>query len=136
MKVKRVHRRRPRIQIIPMIDTIFVLLVFFMVASLSMIRQQGLAVELPRAASSQQSAEQRITITVQNDGNLFLDKQPVSRDALPAALREALGRAPKAQVVVNADRGARHGGVVDVMDAARLAGADQVSIATEPKELP
>ena len=107
-----------------------------MVASLSMIRQQGLTVELPRAASGQQPAVQRITITVQNDGSLFLDKRPVSRDTLPAALREALSRAPKAQVEVNADRGARHGHVVDVMDAARLAGAAQVSIATEPKELP
>ena len=134
MKVKRFRRRRPRIEIIPMIDTIFFLLVFFMVASLSMIRQQGLTVELPRAASASRTAEQRITISVTADGNLFLDKRRVEREALLDALREAIARSPKALVVVNADRGARHGDVVDVMDVARLAGAVQASIATQPRE--
>lgn len=133
MKVKRVPRR-PRIEIIPMIDTIFVLLVFFMIASVSMVHQQGLTVDLPGAASGQPHAEQRITVTVKADGGLFLDKQPVSRDGLLEALREAVSRSPKSLVVVNGDRGARHGDVVDVMDAARLAGAAQASIATEPKE--
>jgi len=134
VKIKRYSRRRPRIEIIPMIDTIFFLLVFFMVASLSMIHQQGLTVELPRAASGADTAEQRITVTVKDDGSLYLNKQPVPRDSLTAALREALGQSPKSPVIVNADRGARHGDVVDVMDAARLAGAVQASIATQPEE--
>jgi len=134
MKIKRFRRRRPRIEIIPMIDTIFFLLVFFMVASLSMIHQEGLTVELPRAASAAPAPAQRITVTVAADGRLFLDKRPVSRDALVAALRQAVARAPKALVVVNADRAARYGDAVDVMDAARLAGAAQASLATQPRE--
>jgi biopolymer transport protein ExbD len=117
-----------------MIDTIFFLLVFFMVASLSMIHQEGLTVELPRAATSARAVEQRVTITVRENGDLFLNKQRVSREALPQALRQLLARAPNSVVIVNADRGARLGAAVDVMDAARLAGASQASIATEPKE--
>ena len=136
MKVKRIVRRRPRIEIIPMIDTIFALLAFFMIASLSMIHQEGLAVELPRAASAAPTAEQRITITVRQNGSLFLNKTPVSQDSLLPALRHALDRAPDSLVIVNADRTARHGDVVDVMDAARLAGAAQASIATQPRETP
>ena len=134
MKIKRFRRRRPRIEIIPMIDTIFFLLVFFMVASLSMIHQEGLTVELPRAASAAPALAQRITVTVAADGRLFLDKRPVSRDALVAALRQAVARAPKALVVVNAARAARYGDAVAVMDAARLAGAAQASLATQPRE--
>lgn len=133
MTIRRPARSKPRIELIPMIDTIFFILVFFVVASLSMVRQEGLSVDLPRTASGTGSERARLTMTVRADGSLFLNKRPVTRADLLPALRQHLGANPDLTVLVNADRQSHHGRVVEVMDAARLAGARRLMIATTPK---
>lgn len=134
MKIQRPGRRRPRIELIPMIDTIFFILVFFVVASLSMVHQRGLQVDLPSARTGARPDEVRVDVTVRADGDLFVDREPVESGELVERLQATLEAQPETLVVVNADRKAEHGRVVEVMDAARRAGARSLTIATRPQD--
>jgi len=133
MNIERPRRKRPRIELIPMIDTIFFILVFFVVASVSMVHQRGMRVDLPTGTTGERAREARVNITVRADGSLFLDKQPVTREALKPTLHGLLSASPDLLIVVNADRKAQHGRVVEVMDSARRAGARAVTIAIRPE---
>ena len=133
MRLKRRPVEKARIELIPMIDTMAFLLVFFMIASLAMTQQMGLTVSLPRAAAAtpQTSADRMLVVTMDRQGQLFLNKQTIHSSALEPALRERLRARPELIVVVNADENLRHGAVVRVMDAIRRAGAQRMSIATK-----
>jgi biopolymer transport protein ExbD len=135
MKVRRHQRKRARIEIIPMIDTMFFLLVFFMVATLSMTLQRGLPVNLPHAATAQEELRQVVTLTVTKEGKLLFDKEPITSPADAAA---RLGRwkasGSDVSVVVNADRSVEHGVVVELMDAVRQAGITRIAVAVKSKE--
>jgi biopolymer transport protein ExbD len=136
MQVRRRGFKKARIEIIPMIDTIFFLLVFFMIATLSMSQYRGLQVNLPKAASGAQPAADNATITLTKEGRLYLDKQEISTEALVAELQARIARKPDLVVIVNADHAVAHGAVVEVMDAARRAGAAKLAIAVKPKDNP
>ncbi len=132
MRIARYRKdHRPRIEIIPMIDTIFFLLVFFMVATLSMTYMRGMKVDLPVAKTSGKDVAEHRTITIKEDGSLYIDKTPVDEIRLKALLGEMKDRVEL--VVINADRGVAHGRVVEIMDIARLSGIKRLAIATEPK---
>ena len=133
MRLPRTSRKKPRIEIIPMIDTMFFLLVFFMVATLSMTAQRGLTVNLPHAATARDEIKQVVTLNVTKEGKLFFDKEEVASPA-EAALRLASQTGADAQVsvVINADRAVDYGRVIDVMDAVRQAGVTRVAVAVTP----
>ncbi len=125
--------KKARIEIIPMIDTMFFLLVFFMVATLSMTLQRGLPVNLPHAATAQDELRQVVTLTLTKEGRLLFDKEPIS------AAGEVTGRLSRwrsagtdVSVVINADRYVEHGLVVELMDAVRQAGVTRIAVAVKP----
>jgi biopolymer transport protein ExbD len=133
----RIHRRiikKARIEIIPMIDTIFFLLVFFMISTLSMTQFKGMPVNLPKAASGQQAPAESAAVTIDKDGRLFLNQQTIDKGALGEALRQQLVKNPEMLVVINADDGVAHGQVVEVMDIARAVNVAKMAIAVKPKE--
>lgn len=134
MRLPRQGYKRARIEIIPMIDTIFFLLVFFMVASLSMTLQTGMPVNLPRAQAAEREALTKVTISLTADGKLYLDQEPITLDALRAALARRVRENPRVVVVINADERVEHGRVVAAMDAAKRAGAGRMAIATRPEQ--
>jgi biopolymer transport protein ExbD len=134
MRIQRRSMKKARIEIIPMIDTIFFLLVFFMISSLSMSRFKGMPVNLPKAASGQQAPAESAAITIDKTNRIFLDKQPVDQTGLADLLRAQLAKNPDLLVVINADDGVEHGRVVEVMDIARSANVAKVAIAVKPKE--
>lgn len=134
MRLRKKHFKKARIEIVPMIDTIFFLLVFFMISSLSMTYYKGMPVNLPKAASGQQSPAENASVTVTREGQLFLDKEPMDIKNLEDRLREQFARSPELLVVINADDGVEHGKVVEVMDTARNAGVAKLAIAVKPKE--
>ncbi len=134
MRIQRRSIKKARIEIIPMIDTIFFLLVFFMISTLSMSHYKGMPVNLPKAASGQQSPSESAAITITKEGQIFLDKQPVKKPSLGALLREQLMDNPDLLVIINADDGVEHGEVVEVMDTARSANVAKLAIAVKPKE--
>jgi biopolymer transport protein ExbD len=126
--------KKARIEIIPMIDTIFFLLVFFMISTLSMARFTGVQVNLPKAASGTQPPTETVVISITKEGQLFFNKNTVSEESLHQLLRAELVKSPELLVVVNADDGVQHGKVVEIMDQARQTGATKLSIAVKPKE--
>jgi biopolymer transport protein ExbD len=115
--------RRGRIEIIPMIDVMFFLLATFMLASLTLQNLHSLPVDLPKGRAQQLEAPKRITLSVTNEGKLFLDEVPVALDDLAAALKPVLGGADT-RIVVAADNQAPNGIVVQAMLRARDAGAE------------
>jgi biopolymer transport protein ExbD len=117
-----------------MIDTIFFLLVFFMISTLSMARYSGLPVNLPKAATGQQTPGESAAVTISSDGKVSIDKQAVARDRIGAVLRERLARVPELLVLINADEHVGHGLVVEIMDEARQAGVAKMAIAVKPRE--
>jgi biopolymer transport protein ExbD len=126
--------RRARIEIIPMIDTVFFLLVFFMMASLAMAVYRGVPVRLPHAATGQAAPAENVTVTVTQDGQMYLDKEPVAPETLGDRLRARVAGDPELAVVINADADVVHGRVVDVLDQARGAGVSRLAIAIVPRE--
>ena len=134
MRLQRRSLKKARIEIIPMIDTIFFLLVFFMISTLSMAHYRGLPVNLPKAASGSQAPAESVTVTLTKEGQLFLNKEEVGRESLLQSLRQQLKKNPELLVIINADNGVQHGKVVEIMDEARQAGVAKLSIAVKPKE--
>jgi biopolymer transport protein ExbD len=134
MRLQRRSIKKARIEIIPMIDTIFFLLVFFMISTLSMTQFKGMPVNLPKATSGQQAPAESAAITIDKDGRLFLNQQAIDRAALSDALKQQLAKNADMLVVINADDGVAHGQVVEVMDIARAANVAKMAIAVKPKE--
>jgi len=127
------YRRRARIEIIPLIDIIFFLLATFVMVSLSMVKNQGIPVRLPAAATgiSRGSAHlSTVTVTVAGSGRLYLDKEAMGFDALLARLRSLRERNPDLRVVFNGDEKAAFGDVVKALDQTRQAGIEKVAIQT------
>ena len=134
MRIQRRNIKKARIEIIPMIDTIFFLLVFFMISTLSMTQFKGMPVNLPKATSGQQAPAESAAITINKEHQIFLDKQPVEKTSLADRLGGLIAKNPELLVVINADDGVEHGHVVEVMDIARSANVAKMAIAVKPKE--
>lgn len=128
--------RRGRIEIVPLIDVMFLLLCSFVYATMNMVVQKGIFVDLASSETSQSLPEEKevTTVSVDRAGTFYLDRRPVSREALASALAR-LGRSPKKPtVVVNADKSAAHGQVIQLLDLVRKSGVGQAVFAVEPEE--
>jgi len=116
------------VDVTPLIDIIFQLVIFFMVTT-NFITTPGIEVDLPRSSADTILREDNdLKVWVKSDGQVMLDEEPASL----AGLREAFKAAQKdAQVVIKADKEVDHGRVVQVMDLARSHGLSRLAIATE-----
>lgn len=133
---RRRELKRTKIEIIPMIDTMFFLLVFFMLSSLALTRLNGLPVNLPRASTAPKQATTDLTITVDKNQQIYVNKEPVTAADLGAKLVEKAGPnadLSTASVVINADLTVPHGLVVRCIDEARGVGIIHFAIATAPE---
>jgi biopolymer transport protein ExbD len=133
MQISRRFPRKARIEIVPMIDTIFFLLVFFMIATLSMSKMQGLPVNLPRAATAEREIRENVTLTLTQEGRLYYNKEEIVLAQLSPFLKSDLKDNPKILVIINADTDVLHGRVVEVMDEVKALGASRLAIATKAK---
>lgn len=120
----------PQIMIIPMIDIIFFLLVFFMMSTLSMTDQQVIPVQLPRAASAQQEIVRSAQVTVARDGGLYLGQEDVSLPELKERLEQAAAQGEVA-ISLRADEAVDYGRVLRVMDELKTTGAARISLAAK-----
>jgi biopolymer transport protein ExbD len=133
VKLPRRPPRKARIEIIPMIDTVFFLLVFFMMASLSMTVYRGVPLSLPKAASGE-PRQDRVSVSVTREGVIYLDHHQVEPAELAERLRALHDKDPEVVVLVSADGDVTHRHVVEAMDAARVAGISRMAIAVQPVE--
>ncbi len=124
-------RRPPRIEMVPLIDTFFLMLAFFISAVLSMEVVRGLPVELPRAGSdSAVPRKDRWMVTLSAQGGLELEGEAISVEALSSRLRERAVAQDGFQVGMRADRRAPYERVIEVLGAIRRAGVTRVSLLT------
>ena len=124
------QHKRGRIEIIPMIDVMFFLLVTFMLASLSMQNLHSMAVNLPQGHAAPMQPKDPVTLTVTRDSRILLDKTPVTLETLAPTLKTML-KGTDSNVIVAADRNATHGVIVEAMLQARLAGVQRFLIAVK-----
>ncbi len=116
-------RRQGRIEIIPMIDVMFFLLATFMLASLALQNLHALTVNLPRGTTRPLAAANPVTLTVAADGRLLVNQTQTPLGDLASAVRAHLDE--RKTVIVNADKAAPNGIVVQAMLAAREAGVEK-----------
>lgn len=128
-----VVKRRARIEIIPLIDIIFFLLATFVMVSLSMVKNQGIAVNLPKAVtSSPQETDQLITISITEKGDIYLDKEKFSGvEEVSARLKSMKNANANLKVLINGDDNASFGKAIAVLDEVRRLGITKVSIRTK-----
>ena len=124
---------RPRVEVIPMIDIMMFLLVFFVVISLKMIAGTGVAMELPGSATTQELKISTITVGVAKSGETVLDGKTVTQGELRARLM-ALKQEHKVEVVLAGDREASLQMLLTVMDTVRGAGITTVGIAAKAEK--
>ncbi|MEG4028425.1 MULTISPECIES: biopolymer transporter ExbD [unclassified Microcoleus] len=120
-----------QINIVPLIDVTFAILTFFIVSSLSLSKSEGLPVNLPKAATSQvQDSPSKITVTIDPNGKLMVDKKSVNLDQIESTVRQTMGSNQNSLIVLNADKSVNHGNVVEVMDRLRRIKGAKLGIAT------
>ena len=126
-------KRKPMFMIIPMIDIIFFLLVFFMMNSLQTVAQKALSVQLHQAQHASAPVQMPIIITVDAQGHITLDNKPVSIQEATVMMKQHMAENPEAAVVLQADKNTIHGQVVAVMDMLKSSGVKRLAIAAEQK---
>lgn len=120
------------INILPMIDVIFSILAFFIISTLFLTRSQGLPVDLPSAQTTEPKQSVQINITIEEDGDMFVDRQPIQLEQLQGKLTELIEPESDSLVIINADEKVEHGIVVKVMDRLRqVPGANMAIAATQ-----
>ena len=122
----------PRLMIIPMIDIMFFLLVFFMMSTMFMVEQKVLPVVLPSASAAELDTQRTTPVTVMADGTLWIGEETVPLTLLETRVRSEMMKDKEARFVLRADRSVAYGKVVDVMNSLRKLGVQRLTVAVEP----
>ncbi len=134
MKIRGLRlERQPRLMIIPMIDIIFFLLVFFMMSTLYMVEQRTIPVNLPQASTVRTELPRTVAVTVTREGRVLFDQEDVPLELLQKRAIIEMHKQSDAIFVLRSDKQAEYGKVVTVLDELKLAGVHRVAIATEKK---
>lgn len=135
MKFSKLYiQRSPQIMIIPMIDIIFFLLVFFMMNTLYMFEQNIIPITLPQAATSQSNQASFVPITLTAQGSVLFGKEEIPRELLGTRIQGELSRDLEIAFVLRGDRQVEYGQVVLLLDDLKKAGVVKIAIATESKQ--
>ena len=126
--VRKTNKKSIELNMAPLIDMVFILLIFFLVTT-SFVRETGVDINRPAAATAVSKEKANILIGITKDNRIFMDNREIDFRAVRANVERALAENPEGAVIVVADRESRTGTVIKVMDGARLAGAGQVSLA-------
>lgn len=127
-------RKRPPLvlELTPLIDVVFLLLIFFMVSTTFVNEPAGLQVELPRSENRDVIPDGTdVSVHLAADGRVFVEEEPVDAEDLRERLKAVALEDPKTMVVLRADEALEHGRVVQIMDLARDLGLTNFAIATE-----
>ncbi len=126
------RRKGPRIEMIPLIDIVFLLLVFFIYAMLSMVVHRGFKVELPKATTAEVDKEDYASITVDKDNRVLLNKEEILIENLSEEVKSKIKKGVK--IFINGDKEADLGVVITVLDTLRKDEVQEVYFETQPVE--
>jgi biopolymer transport protein ExbD len=136
MKIYMRHIKKARIEMLPMIDIVFLLLVFFIYAMLSMAVHRGLPVHLPASKTVNIDKKLVLAVTIRADGSIFVDKEPVELDRLTTVLEAKANGQEYPGVLLFADRTLTYQSLFEVLDRIRQAGLNRISLQAELNESP
>ncbi|MEQ8275638.1 MAG: biopolymer transporter ExbD [Deltaproteobacteria bacterium] len=132
MRSRRVREEEDNgIDITPMIDIVFIMLIFFIVTA-SFIKESGVEVNRPGAVTAERKERASILVAIDENDQVWVDKRPVDVQAVRANIERLRAENPEGGVVIQADTKSKNGILVKVLDAAKLAGVDDVSLAATP----
>jgi biopolymer transport protein ExbD len=118
------------IDMTPMLDIVFIMLIFFIVTTV-FVKEAGIEVNKPGASQSIMPKNANIFIAITEDGDVWMDKRQIDVDSVRANLERLMAEQPSDVLIIQADKNTEHGVVIDVMDQIKAAGIDRISIATE-----
>lgn len=121
-----------RIELLPLIDVVFCILTFFILAALQLTRQQAINVDLPRAGTGETQMQKMLIVGIDTQGDTYIDQQRVNEQQMQRALQRFLRWNPRGLVVLYAPKEARYNDVVQILDQLRAIGGDRVALATLP----
>ncbi len=131
MKIEFEAGKKARIEMLPLIDIVFLLLVFFIYAMLSMAVHKALPVALPSSDTAKIHKQMVLSITVDSEGAIHVDKDPVPLQSLAAVLKKKAGKTESPGVLLFADKDLPYQDLFRVLDQIALAGINQVSLQAE-----
>ena len=127
-RFRRKSSRSAEINMAPLIDMTFILLIFFIVTT-SFVRESGIEVNRPEARTASRDERTGLVLAVTEEGRVVMEGRDLDIRSLRPALEQFSATSPEAGVVIAADRESRTGTVIRVLDACRLAGISKVSVA-------
>jgi len=126
-----IGEKTPHVDILPLIDVVFLVLIAFIYASMFLTQKTGLPVNLPKSSETKTETSEVLTLTITREGDLYLDQQQIQYTGLGAILSEAKATRPDVGLYVKADRNAHIDTLVKVMDIAHKTGMNGLTIATD-----
>ena len=117
------------IDMTPMLDIVFIMLIFFIVTTV-FVKEAGIEVNKPNGSLAVMPKNANIFIAITEDGKVWIDKRPVETELVRSNLERLMAEQPSDVIIIQADKKAEHGLVVEVMDQIKAAGIDRISIAT------
>ncbi len=126
--------REIRIEIIPLIDVIFCILTFFILAAVGLSRQQAITLDLPKASTGKPQMREMLVVSLDDSNRYYVEQQLVSKHQLEQAIANYHKLNPSGVMVLHASRNASYNEVIEVLNALRKVGGDRVALATLPGE--
>ncbi|SDJ15612.1 MULTISPECIES: biopolymer transporter ExbD [Ferrimonas] len=114
----------------PMLDIVFIMLIFFIVTT-SFVKESGIDVNRPKAQQASKKPSANIFIAINEAGIVYMEKREVDIQRVRANVERMLAESPEASVMIQADKAAKHGVVVKVMDQVKAAGINTISVAAK-----
>jgi biopolymer transport protein ExbD len=136
MKIRIRSRKKSRIEMLPLIDIVFLLLVFFIYAMMSMAVHRGLPVRLPVSETAAVDKKLTLAVSVRADGRLYLDRTPVDLARLTSVLQAKTRGEADPGVLLFADQNITYQYLFDVLDRIRKAGLSRISLQAEREPTP
>lgn len=125
---RKTKKQTPELNIAPLIDMVFILLIFFLVTT-SFVRETGVDINRPTASTAINKEKANILIGITKDNRIFMDKKEIDIRAVRLNVLKALAENPESEVIIVADKESHTGTTIMAMDSCKLAGAKNVSIA-------
>ena len=132
MLIKYRKKTLPKVELAPLIDIVFILLIFFAVSSSLISDNESIPLELPTASSSENNSPD-IIISVKKSKEIYINSQKISFAQIPPLVIQALSKNPSTQVIINADKKLDYGFIISLLDKIRLSGCSNIALQVEKK---
>jgi len=127
------YNQDPQINILPMIDIIFVILSFFIVSSLYLVKLESIPLDLPNAETSKNKLSDPLIISLDEEGNIFINKNISKRESFENDISKLIANEDKKLILIRADKDIKYGEVIYVLDIIRKFKNLKIAVSTEPK---